>query len=419
MLPAALAICIAGQALAQNAVPATYSVTFTGNWTDESTPNLPLPSTAHFTTRIGAIHNSNVTFWESGGTASTGVEIMAETGAPGILRSEIEASSHVHAVIQHDASIGGTGTVTFDIEVSEDHPLITLTSMIGPSPDWFVGVSGRSLLDSQGDWLRTVRINLYPYDAGTENGNTFSLSNPDTNPQETITSLRGQDPFTDEPMAWLSFVLDTTNQPPRRVTGVSIRPGVGALTVSWNPVDDADGYKVQWWSAGQTFGSDRERVVGSSVTQVTIPDLTPGTEYSVRIIATKPRTRDGKPSHVENGTPLAPSRKPLEPTESPPTLDLLADGDAATLDLAAMFTASEGETLTYEAESSDPELVTVSVEGTELVLVPNDIGEEGTVTVTVTATDEGYRTATLSFAITIEPNPRSLLRGWRKVLFER
>ena len=116
------------------------------------------------------------------------------------------------------------------------------------------------------------------------------------------------------------------------------------------------------------------------------------------------------------GPPLVLFKKPLRPTDSPPTLELLADGDAATVDLTALFTGAEGETLTYEVESSDPDLVEVSVDGTDLVLLTNAHGEGGVATVTVTATDEDDLTATLSFVVTIEPNPRSFLRGWRKVL---
>ena len=67
---------------------ATYEVTFRGNWTLESTPG-GVVGGAHFTTLIGAVHNSSVSFWSVGGTASTGVENMAELGITSTLRSEI------------------------------------------------------------------------------------------------------------------------------------------------------------------------------------------------------------------------------------------------------------------------------------------------------------------------------------------
>ena len=394
MIPAVLAICVAGAATAQDADTATYSVTFTGNWTDESTtPENDLPGNAHFTTLIGAIHNSNVTFWQSGGMASRGIESMAEIGGTSTLRSEIEASSDAHAVIQQGVSFGGTGTATFNINVPKDHPLITLTSMIGPSPDWFVGINGLSLLDSQGDWLSTVQIDLYPYDAGTEDGNTFSLSNPDTNPQGTITSLRGTAPFTNEPMAMLSFVLDTTDQPPGRVTGVAVTPGINALTVSWNPVDDADGYKVQWRSDSQTFGSARERVVGASVTQDTIPNLTPGTQYFVRVIATKSGTSDGTPSNAESGTPLAVVNQPPE-TTSQIAMQFLEVGGSVRIGLSNHFRDPEGRTMTFRAVSDNTGTATASIQGS--VLTVRGVARGGA-SVTVTARDSGGLTATQSF----------------------
>ena len=93
-----------------------------------------------------------------------------------------------------------------------DHPLLTLVSMIGPSPDWFVGVSGLSLLDAGGRWRSQHSVNLYPYDAGTEEGEEFSLSNPATSPQGTISSIRGTGKFSNAAMATLSFVRK--NPPP-------------------------------------------------------------------------------------------------------------------------------------------------------------------------------------------------------------
>ena len=392
MLPVVVAICVGGPATAQDAGTATYRVTFSGSWTTASTPG-GVVSSAHFTTLIGAVHNGNVTFWQSGGMASRGIEIMAETGGTSTLRSEIEASAHVHSVIQRGVSFGGTGTAAFDLDVPDDHPLITLTSMIGPSPDWFVGINGLSLLDGQGNWRATVQVDLYPYDAGTEDGTEFTLSNSDTNPQENITSIRNTGKFSDEPMAMLSFVLDTTGQPPGRVTGVAVTAGIGQLTVSWDSVDDADGYKVQWRSAGEAFGSARERVVGGSVTQDTIPNLTPGTQYFVRVIATRTGTDDGTPSNAESGTPLAAVNQPPQ-TISQIAMQFLEVGGSVRIGLSNHFRDPEGRTMTFSAVSDNTGTATASVQGS--VLTVRGVARGGAF-VTVTARDSGGLTATQSF----------------------
>ena len=79
--------------------------------------------------------------------------------------------------------------------------------MVAPSPDWFVGVSGLPLLNSSGRWLRSHTVNLYPWDAGTEDGTDFSLNNADTDPKVPIHSIRGTGKFSTEPIATLSFEL--------------------------------------------------------------------------------------------------------------------------------------------------------------------------------------------------------------------
>ncbi len=211
-LAALAAIPAGGPAAAQtDADSATYTVTFQGNWTTASTPGGVVGS-AHFTTLIGAVHNDMVTFWESGGMATAGVEAVAELGATSTFRSEIQSeidTSNAVSVIRKSVGGGGTGSAEFDVTVTKDHPLVTLLSMIGPSPDWFVGISGRSLLDAQDEWLSRLQIDLFPYDAGTEEGTEFSLSNAATSPQENITSIKGMGKFSDVRMARLTFVLQT------------------------------------------------------------------------------------------------------------------------------------------------------------------------------------------------------------------
>ena len=185
---------------------ATYTVTFRGNWNTDSTPG-GVAGGAHFTTLIGAVHNSGVTFWAAGGTASAGVEGVAETGATSTFETEIgnAATGTVKSAVR-ESGTSATGARTFEVEFSRTHPLLTLLSMIGPSPDWFVGVSGLSMLDGP-NWRSSLTRDLFPYDAGTEDGEEFSLNNDPTSPRGTITSLKGQGRFSDTRMARLSFTL--------------------------------------------------------------------------------------------------------------------------------------------------------------------------------------------------------------------
>ena len=96
--------------------------------------------------------------------------------------------------------------------------------------------------------------------------------------------------------------------PPEQVTGVMVIEGVEQLSVSWNPVSGADGYKVQWKSGSDQFDSSRQHVVtGGDTTKYTISNLAPGTEYTVRVIATKSGgAADGRPSPEMTGIPGAP-----------------------------------------------------------------------------------------------------------------
>ena len=95
-------------------------------------------------------------------------------------------------------------------------------------------------------------------------------------------------------------------QAPSKVTGLEVLSGVEQLDVAWNEVADADGYKVQWKSGEEDFGEERQSIIsGGDTVNYTIAGLTAGTEYTIRVIATKENADDGPPSEEVTGTPLA------------------------------------------------------------------------------------------------------------------
>ena len=188
-----------------------YRVTFSGAWTSAATPDR-VPSGAHFSPLIGGVHNADAIFLESGGTASAGVESMAEVGGTAAFEAEVTAAiPDALAALIGSGNISTTGTQNLTAALSSEHPRVTLLTMVAPSPDWFVGVSGLLLLNSEGRWLRSHDVDLYPWDAGTEDGDEFTLANAATVPVGAITSIRGTGKFSTEPIASLSFVLQSVS----------------------------------------------------------------------------------------------------------------------------------------------------------------------------------------------------------------
>ena len=252
------------QATAQSA---TYRVTFEGKFAASALASgVSVPSGEHFTTLIGAVHNDSVSFWSSGGTASAGVEAVAELGTTGTFKSEVNsAMANALAVVEQSIASGGTATATVDITLTTDHPLVTLLTMIAPSPDWFVGVSGLSLRNAADDgWQPSLSVDLFPYDAGTEEGTEFSLDNAATSPQGTIASIKGTGKFSNEPIATLTFdflaapVITTTS--PILVT--ENETAVDTLTAS---DDDTAGDQLVWSiPSGGAGGADADKFTLSS-----------------------------------------------------------------------------------------------------------------------------------------------------------
>ncbi|MYA33138.1 MAG: elongation factor Ts, partial [Gemmatimonadales bacterium] len=185
---------------------ATYRVVFSATWSAATHPDR-FPSGPHFSPLIGAVHNSTVEFWALGATASAGIEVMAETGGTGTLSAEINAQSPGGALaVISGSGAGSPGSATIQgFNVKTDYPLVTLVTMIAPSPDWFAGVSGLSLQDGNGQWIDELTVTLYPLDAGSDSGSYYTAPNQDTSPAEAIRSLQGVAPFSSAPVGTFTF----------------------------------------------------------------------------------------------------------------------------------------------------------------------------------------------------------------------
>ncbi len=165
--------------------PATrYTVRFDATW---SAATHAVPADPHFSPLIGGTHNSSATFWRDGALASDGIKDMAERGRTSPLDSEVQAAiaaGTAERILRGDG-IASPGTTTIEFEISPAFPLVTLVTMVAPSPDWFTGVSGLNLLDGT-RWLDERTVSLIPWDAGTDSGETFTSPDRATIPREPI-----------------------------------------------------------------------------------------------------------------------------------------------------------------------------------------------------------------------------------------
>ena len=169
---------------------ARYRVTFDSDWSAATHPG-GVPRGPHFSGLIGGTHRAGQVFWQDGALASEGIRAMAERGRKTPLDQEVTAAIAAGGA-QHLLSGGAIdltpGTVALDFEISRDHALVTLVSMVAPSPDWFVGVSGLSLMDG-GDWVAERVVPLRPWDAGTDSGVSFESPDLQTVPRVPIARI--------------------------------------------------------------------------------------------------------------------------------------------------------------------------------------------------------------------------------------
>ena len=160
---------------------AEYELVFKATWSSLTHPT-DFPSDPHFSGLIGAAHSPDATVWEDGMLASPGIKNMAETGGKTPLDSEIEqliAEGNTCELISGSGIKPAPGEASVTFTVTEECPLVSVVSMIAPSPDWFVGVSSLDLR-GDGEWIDQLAIDLYPWDAGTDSGETYAAANDPT-----------------------------------------------------------------------------------------------------------------------------------------------------------------------------------------------------------------------------------------------
>ena len=80
----------------------------------------------------------------------------------------------------------GVGNIVLDVTISNEFPAISLATMLAPSPDWYIAAVNVILTDDDDNFIETKTIHGGVYDAGTDNGTTFTAANSATQTRENI-----------------------------------------------------------------------------------------------------------------------------------------------------------------------------------------------------------------------------------------
>ena len=112
------------------------------------------------------------------------------TGSTGTLVSEINAQITAKKAWKRILPGGSLGPEQvqsgINVEVTANFSKVSIITMLAPSPDWFIGIDSLDLCNN-GTWRQSWEVTMLPpWDAGTEEGNQFSSSNPATNPHINI-----------------------------------------------------------------------------------------------------------------------------------------------------------------------------------------------------------------------------------------
>jgi len=231
----------------QSQTIANYDISLTTIWNSGS--HTSVPGGAHWSDLIGATHSTANEFFEVGVFASTGIKNVAEGGDNAAITSEITAAMGAGNADQllHDMAgfdpFGPVGVSGFtNVSVSADFPLVTLVSMVAPSPDWFIAINSLNLRSGDplinNGWKGTFTMDVFAYDSDTDSGSNYTSPNMPINmmDQSGVFLITGA-PINGNRMGTITFTYITSTlsvEESNLIENVKIfpNPSQGNITIS-------------------------------------------------------------------------------------------------------------------------------------------------------------------------------------------
>ncbi len=173
---------------------ATYRVTFEPDFTQANFPT-DYPTNPTFSGILVAVHEPGMSVFKIGQPASAELQTLAETGDNTALASFLASQGGMDSsdfIVMNLTDAGGpTQAQSVNISIDPDKTSISFLAALSPSPDWFVGVDGQTMIASANSLVDVLEVDLAPLDAGTDSGATYMDPDNPTSPQGVVSVING------------------------------------------------------------------------------------------------------------------------------------------------------------------------------------------------------------------------------------
>jgi hypothetical protein len=282
---------------------ADYSISLTTIW--NATDHTSVPEDAHWSELVGATHNTANAFFELGVISpnTDGIKDMAELGDNTNFMSEVNSAISANKADQWiDAGNldNAIGTFTIDnLQVTENFPLITLVSMVAPSPDWFIAVNSIDLRSGNNSvnngWKDSFTLDVFAYDAGTDDGTDYTSANAVSNPRVGVFKITGA-PINENRMGTITFTynsstLSNVSRHPIENIKIFPNPTKGRITIS--NIQNANLKSVQLYNVLGRLVKDLPTDTSLSKIDLSLTNLSKGI-YLLKLSSIEGKTKTNK-----------------------------------------------------------------------------------------------------------------------------
>jgi len=147
---------------------------------------------AQWSKTVGYSHGQSLSLFSVGNLVDEGVRQFVETGESEVLDLAAENKTFLDGILAPPI-LTGVGKTSANIFVDGNNSCVSAMTKIVPSPDWFVGLDSLQLCND-GHFIQSFATEVFPLDAGTDNGFTFTSPNWETEPRAEVFTISNDFP---------------------------------------------------------------------------------------------------------------------------------------------------------------------------------------------------------------------------------